>query len=141
MGQYEPKSTHPHAGIPSKSINQIQTQDAKQNPELTTPPCDPAIQNKDTISKRQRCIPTTLKGRKQIHPSGSRNTPILHKSSQHDYPRGTQFDCNRISETNTRDDKTSKTTVRLLCHTRGCNNHIQREENDLGNSQQRRVLQ
>jgi hypothetical protein len=51
MGLHEPKSTHPHAGIASKSINQIQTQDAEQNPELTAPPCDPAIQSKDTIRK------------------------------------------------------------------------------------------
>jgi hypothetical protein len=43
------KSTHPYARLLTKSIHNIQAQDAGKNPELTTPSRDPAIQSKDAI--------------------------------------------------------------------------------------------
>ncbi len=141
MGLQKLQRTHPYGGIHSESINKIQSQHTGQNPELTAPPCDPTIRSKATICKGRRCIPPTLERRNKICPSCCRDSPILCESSQHHHHHGTQLNRNQTSKPNTRDDEEGEAIVRLLCHTKGCNNNIQRKQNDIGNSQRCRVLQ
>ncbi len=50
-------------------------------------------------------------------------------------------DCGTTSKADAGNDEESQAAVRLLRYTRGSNNNLQREQNDVDSPQQRRVLQ